>query len=466
MEEAKAEIRRLVGAEYPDGVTDVEFYPSDFSSDDDISVAPGSFYLTIGFGNVGIPKMAKRQWNPQQGFHYVLEDPPAPAMSAEDTTWDQERREKESQKIKEGETGVDNVILELKSDVKNEKQPTNYRVNMQFGSSPQNQVSLQVDSGSSILWAQSRIQVSQEVPPGRSVVDLTIEDAARFQEGSKAYEILYGGGKKVAFSLFEATVGIGGLKTPQVFGAAKIAAQENLLPLGILGLGFSADNSPIPFHRTLVVHLMESGMIKRASFALIGPRSEPAGSIRSNDEKTRDRGWLVIGSLPDSYHNGITWCPALADKYRAWVVRLNKVTVNGVVVCEDQLALIDTGSSFLTTTEDNCREIAKVIQGKANNRIVAYPSGGLTEFSFTFGDAAGEATFGLNKEDLSLGPVSGSTDGLLRSPVTYMSFGTKKYNWVLGGIFIDNMISIYDYTGEPRIGFASRSDVNPVVTKI
>ncbi|KAG8361336.1 hypothetical protein FVEN_g1016 [Fusarium venenatum] len=80
--------------------------------------------------------MAKRQWNPQQGFHYVLEDPPAPAMSAEDTTWDQERREKESQKIKEGETGVENVILELKSDVKNEKQPTNYRVNVQFGSSP------------------------------------------------------------------------------------------------------------------------------------------------------------------------------------------------------------------------------------------------------------------------------------------------------------------------------------------
>ncbi|KAG8361337.1 hypothetical protein FVEN_g1017 [Fusarium venenatum] len=287
-----------------------------------------------------------------------------------------------------------------------------------------------------------------------------------FKRGPKHMRFFMAAGKKVAFSLFEATVGIGGLKTPQVFGAAKIAAQENLLPLGILGLGFSADNSPIPFHRTLVVHLMESGMIKRASFALIGPRSEPAGSIRLNDQRTRDRGWLVIGSLPDSYHNGITWCPALADKYRAWVIRLNKVTVNGIVVCEDQLALVDTGSSYLTTTEDNCREIAKVIQGKANNRIVAYPNGNLREFSFTFGDAAGEATFGLNKEDLSLGPVSGSGDGFLRSPVTYMSFGNKKYNWVLGGIFIDNMISIYDYTGEPRVGFASRSDVNPVITKI
>ncbi|VTO91854.1 unnamed protein product [Fusarium graminearum] len=465
MEEAKAEVRRLVDAEFPDGVTGVEINPSDFSSDEDIRVAPGSFYLSIDFGNVGISKMAKRQWNPQKGFYYVLQDPPAPAMSAEDPTWDQERRDKESAKIKEGETGVDNVVLELKSDVKNEKQPTNYRVNVQFGSSPQNQVSLQVDSGSSILWAQSRIQVSQDVPPGRSVVDLTIEDAARFQEGSKAYEILYGGGKKVAFSLFEATIGIGGLKTPQVFGAAKIAAQENLLPLGILGLGFSAENSPIPFHRTLVVHLMESGMIKRASFALIGPRSEPAGSIRPDGEKTRDRGWLVIGNLPECYHNGITWCPVLAEKYRAWVIRLNKVKVNGVVICQDQLALVDTGSSYLTTTEENCREIAKVIQGKASNRIVTYPSGGLSELSFTFGDASGGATFGLNKEDLSLGPVPGSGGDVLRSPVTYMSFENRKYNWVLGGIFIDNMISIYDYTGEPRIGFASRFNVDPVVTK-
>jgi len=264
--------------------------------------------------------------------------------------------------------------------------------------------------------------------------------------------------------LFEATVGIGGLKTSQVFGAAKIAAQENLLPLGILGLGFSAENSPIPFHRTLVVHLMESGMIKRASFAMIGPRSEPFGTVRPDGEKTRDRGWLVIGNLPDKYHNGITWCPALAEQYRAWVIRLNKVAVNGMVICENQLALIDTGSSYLTTTEDYCQDIAKTVQGKSSNRIVTYPSGGLNEFSFTFGDAGREATFRLNKEDLSLGPVPGSDS--LRSPVTYMSFGNKKYTWILGGIFIDNMVTIFDYTGEQRIGFATRSDLDPAVTKI
>ncbi|KAJ4138513.1 hypothetical protein NW768_002348 [Fusarium equiseti] len=465
MEEAIAEVRRLVDAEFPEGVTKVDINPSDYSSDEDgISVAPGSFDVFIGFGDAGISKNAKRNWSRQKGVHYVLEDYPAPAMSVGDTTWDEERRNKESARINESETGVEFVVLELKSDVKNEKQPTNYRVNVNFGSSPQNQVSLTVDSGSSILWAQSRIQISQEVPPGRSVVDLTIEDAARFQEGSKAYEILYGGGKKVAFSLFEATVGIGGLRTSQVFGAAKIAAQENLLPLGILGLGFSAENSPIPFHRTLVVHLLESGMIKRASFAMIGPRSEPFGTARPDGEKTRDRGWLVIGNLPDAYHNGITWCPALAEQYRAWVIRLNKVTVNGVVICENQLALVDTGSSYITTTEDYCIDIAKVVHGKASNRIVTYPSGRLSELSFTFGDTGGEATYRLNKEDLSLGPAPGSDS--LRSPVTYMNFGNKKYTWILGGIFIDNMVTVFDYTGEKRIGFATRSDLDPVVTKI
>ncbi|RGP78807.1 acid protease [Fusarium longipes] len=417
MEEAKAEVRRLVDEEFQDGVTAVEIDPSDISSEKDIGAQPRNLRMLVEFDSVGISRYARRQWNPQKGFHYVLQDYPAVAMKNE--------------KMQEGEQDIESFVLELKSDVRNEKKPANY----------------------------SRIQVSQDVPAGRSVVDLTIEDAARFQEGSKPYEILYGGGEKVYFSLFEATVGIGGLKTSQVFGAAKIAAQANLLPLGILGLGFSADNSPYPFHRTLVVQLMESGMIKRASFALIGPRSKPAGSVESTDEKTRDRGWLVIGTLPDEYHNGITWCPVLAEKYRAWVVRLNKVIVNGVVICEDQLALIDTGSSYVTTTEENCQDIAKAVRGKASNRIVSYPSGGLSEFSFTFGDGTGEATFSLNDEDLSLGPVPGD---LLRSPVTYMSFDNKKYTWILGGIFIDNMVTIFDYTGEQRIGFASRSDVEPV----
>lgn len=127
MEEAKAEVRRVVDAEFPDGVTKVDINSSDYSSDEEnISDAPGSFDVFIAFGGAGISKNAKRNWSPANGFHYVLEDYPAPAMSVGDTTWDEERRNKESAKINESETGVECVVLELKSDVKNERQPTNY----------------------------------------------------------------------------------------------------------------------------------------------------------------------------------------------------------------------------------------------------------------------------------------------------------------------------------------------------
>lgn len=127
MEEAKAEVRRLVDAEFPDGVTKVDINPSnDLTDEEDISGAPGTFDVFVAFGDAGINKNAKRKWNPTKGVHYVLEDYPAPAMSVGDTTWDEERRDKESAKINESQTGVECVVLELKSDVKNEKQPTNY----------------------------------------------------------------------------------------------------------------------------------------------------------------------------------------------------------------------------------------------------------------------------------------------------------------------------------------------------
>ena len=127
MEEAKVEVRRLVDAEFPEGVTKVDINSSDDSSDEEnISDAPGSFDVFIAFGSAGISKNAKRNWSLAKGFHYVLEDYPAPAMSVGNTTWDEERRNKTTAKIKESETGVECVVLELESDVKNEKQPTNY----------------------------------------------------------------------------------------------------------------------------------------------------------------------------------------------------------------------------------------------------------------------------------------------------------------------------------------------------
>jgi len=127
MEEAKGEVRRLVDAEFPEGVTKVDINSSDYSSgEEDIRGAPGSFDVFIAFGNAGISKNAKRYWIPTKGFYYALEDYPAPAMSVGDTTWDGERRDKESAKINESKTGVECVVLELKSDVKSEKQPTNY----------------------------------------------------------------------------------------------------------------------------------------------------------------------------------------------------------------------------------------------------------------------------------------------------------------------------------------------------
>lgn len=483
MQDAKREIRRLARKEFPEAER-VDIHPDITVSGE--GVVPGRFNVDIILGTVGLPLQAVRQWNAEDGFHFILQGPPLAGITAAGhDPWDSARIERESQRIDEGFSGVDTVVLELTSDVKNEKQPTNYvcvgtilptglfsnalsqRVQVQIGSNPVNRVSLQVDSGSSVLWAQSRFQRSKPMPANRSVLDLTIAEAADFQRGTEQYEISYGSGKKVKFSLFQGVVSIGSLKTRQVFGAAEIAKDENMLPVGIIGLGFSRQDSPIPFHRTLVVQLKESGLIKRACFALVGPRAEPMGSV-INERREKDRGWLIIGSLEDKYHNGITWCRALVERYRQWVVRLNKVTVNGVVICENQLALLDTGSSYIATNKANIDKVAGQIQGKVNRGgNLVYPTAALKQVSFLFGDTS-EDSFFLNDEDLSLGPAGASSTDT-KSPFIYLKsldVGDKKDFWILGGIFIDNMVTVFDYTGDMRIGFASKSEVDPVTSDV
>ncbi|KAF4621925.1 hypothetical protein G7Y89_g14418 [Cudoniella acicularis] len=464
MEIAKAEIRRVALRKFPDA-QEIEIYP-DLNSRG--SADPGKYSVLIKLEQFAIPRQAVRQWNAEEGFHWVLKDPPMSGMvRAGRSPWDNARMKLENQRVEEGDRGLDNTVLELISDVKDDNQPTNYVV--QIGPNSANRISLQVDTGSSVLWAQSRVQRSQSLPANRSILDLTIAEAARFQNGTEFYEIVYGSGKKVKFALFEGLVSIGSLKTNQAFGAAEIAKDENLLPTGILGLGFSKQDSPVPFHRTLIVQLKEAGLIKRACFALIGPRAEPAGNYRLNDRKEKDRGWLVIGNLEDRYHNGITWCRALVEEHRQWVVRLNKVTVNGVVICEDQIALMDTGSSYLATSKAHIDRIAEVIEGKVSKSgNIVYTAGALEKVAFTFGDTA-EASFLLNDEDLSIGAVSNTNPSELRSPFMHLKAldsEEKKDFWILGGIFIDNMVTIFDYTGKMRIGFASKSAIDPTISDV
>lgn len=261
---------------------------------------------------------------------------------------------------------------------------------------------------------------------------------------------------------------LGSLQVEQKFAAVAYQEVGPLMPTGMLGLGFLERNSRIPAHDNLVVQLHSAGLLKHASFTMIGPRSEPENTPAINTEGHKTRGWFVIGTLDQKYHLGVTWCQVDFLNARKWVVQLRRVEVNGRLICENQQALIDTGTSYLGTGRQNMDTIATFITGGITNvGTIEYASNALESVVFVFGDSEkDQQSFSLNEEDLSLG--AGVVDpGKLQSPFVLLdnlevTHPNGDY-WVLGGIFLDNIITIFDYIGKKRIGFAAKSSIDPEV---
>jgi hypothetical protein len=448
----------------------------------DAEHGPASVILDLTSGEMTRMQIFIRTWKPEKGFYYkeLL-----PRLEAPQPVWSDERWKQENALI--AATGLDpfSVILPLVCDVKNEQNPVNYvslhnveslitrskvnqRVPLQIGPNEKNLLWLQLDTGSHLSWVQSRMKRSTKLPEDRQILDLTIEGTAKFKDGTGPHEIPYGLSRsKVQINLYEGQFALGRLQAQfQTFGAVSFEKAVSL-PTGLLGMGFAKPGTPVPYHPNLVQNFAKDGKLKHASFTMIGPRSEPANSKPINERKEKNRGWFVLGTLDPKYHRGITWCDFVENQKHLWAVRLNSVSVNGVVICKDQIAIIDSGTSYLVTRKENLDSATPLMKGIRSTEGIIYPPGSLIDMSFTFGPPALERSFKLNREDLSLGPSEDATNPKwLRSPLVNPAGFDELFGqnyWVLGGIFIDNMITIFDYTDKKKIGFAEKSDVDPVI---
>ncbi|CEJ55975.1 hypothetical protein PMG11_02202 [Penicillium brasilianum] len=388
--------------------------------------------------------------------------------------WDPQRWTLERAVVSAGTTGVDSVIVPLFCDVKNNATPVNYRIELQVGHDPDHRFHVQVDSGSSVLWLRSRLHPDEELKPlDLPALDVFLESINEVTPRPlQPYKLSYGSGSQVELKMHTAPITLGNLSVEQMFGAVPFRRLSPTMPSGILGLGFSVPDSPLPHHVNLVLQMHKAGLVKHASFAMIGPRSEPASNplVRREGERTH-RGWFVLGALDDKYHRGITWCPIQTQngEHRKWVVPLRKVIVNGIVVCENQRALLDTGCTYLLTGVKNMAALAEAMRGTRTLRGVEYTPGALRSVEFVFGnndEDNKEASFGLNPENLTLGCGVEDTT-MQRSPFESFKDGRLEDQhsagdyWILGGIFLDNMITIFDYMGSTRVGFAAKSDIDP-----
>ena len=156
----------------------------------------------------------------------------------------------------------------------------------------------------------------------------------------------------------------------------------------------------------------------------------------------------------------IAWCPQIYDQNR-WIVKLDEVSINGTTAFTNQLALIDTGTALINTSPTTFDQVQAVIPGNkllSIRRMFAYPESSLKGISYVF--AARE--FKLTAQDLSLGRVKQNAKGYRYSSICRTGTGSWPFPenvWVLGGIHLDDLVTIFDSRAE-KVGFATISEGN------
>jgi cathepsin D len=71
-------------------------------------------------------------------------------------------------------------------------------------------------------------------------------------------------------------------------------------------------------------------------------------------------GQLVLSPNLQNAHD-ITWCPLIQPT--SWTIELDTIMLNGDLILTGQTALIDTGTSFIVTTEANMSAMQKIMPG-------------------------------------------------------------------------------------------------------
>ena len=227
---------------------------------------------------------------------------------------------------------------------------------------------------------------------------------------------------------------------------------------GILGLGFPTDpvNSG---RRNLVQTLYDMGAVKHASFALIGPRVDPKLAEKIDKQVImQPRGTFVIGSVDPAYYTGsIAWCPQIVATNR-WIVKLDKILINGQVAFTNQQALIDTGTAYIVASPGNFDKVQRSIPGaapiaKKNGMMFSFPSESLQSIGFVFGGRE----ISLKSQDFGLGGIKTRDNQMCSSILKLPRWDFDSNLWVIGGIFLDNVVTIFDYN-ERKVGFADISE--------
>lgn len=208
--------------------------------------------------------------------------------------------------------------------------------------------------------------------------------------------------------------------------------------------------------------LRVQGKVKNAMLTLVGPRNDPKLADKIDREQTmQPRGQLVVGTVGREWYTGeIAWCPrVMMGGAERWIVGLDEVRVNGVVVFRKQLALIDTGTAYIVTSDNVFQKVKAAIPGsedvQGKRGMFSFPETSLRSMEFVFAGRSLE----LRKQDFGLGGIvdpktTRMVSSIVSLPGEGEAFAGLEQLWIIGGIFLDNVVTVFDYA-EKKVGFAT-----------
>lgn len=301
---------------------------------------------------------------------------------------------------------------------------------------PKQKFNVSIDSGSTDLFLPS---VSCVDCAGHRMYNAAQSSTAK-DEG-KVSVLSYGQGQVVGDE-YSDDVFLGGYKAlDQTFLAASWYsvdfAYPNFVPDGLAGFAFEKISALGA--KSVFETISDSGVLPESVFS-VKLSSTPGESE------------LCIGTTNTNLYvkDTLTYTAVTEEGY--WQVNLEAVSRNGSTVASNNASIIDTGTTFIITSDDAAEAYYKDIPGSSNStqgEITYYTIPCDTIGSYTPILTFGGRGFSVSEETFNIGPASSGSSDCLGGIAGMSSVDF----WVIGGVFLQNVYTVFD-KGNLQVGFA------------
>ncbi|KAL6452723.1 SAPT1 Candidapepsin [Candida maltosa Xu316] len=310
-----------------------------------------------------------------------------------------------------------------------------YAADITIGSNKQKQTVV-IDTGSSDLWVvDANAQCQQNFCKQDGTFDPSSSTSA--QNINQDFSIEYGDLTSSQGTFYKDTVGFSGISiTNQQFADVTSTSVDQ----GILGIGFTADESNGSGYDNVPVTLKKQGIIDKNAYSIY---------LNSADATS---GTIIFGGVDNAkYSDSLVTLPVTSDAELR--VELDSIEIGGSTVTTSVDPVLDSGTTITYFSQDIADKLATFVNGQWNDDYQAYISDCDVSGDVVFNLAKGlKITVPLSELIINESEAGICLFGVSRNPAT-----------ILGDNFLRRAYLVYDLDGRTisiaQVKYTSESDI-------